>query len=150
LTVDQILIPLASALIGGAVGSTFTYYFSVRRDIAVKRREIILDNLVQALKEINKSSKDRPDTDLKQLENVVFRVQMVGEESLVDLANKLILELVETKNANLTPLYLELRKQVRRELRLKPIPDQYMSLVIRNPGDKGFAEVKTAQQSKTQ
>jgi hypothetical protein len=140
-------LPVAAGLLGVLIGGILTHLLSTRRDIAVKRRELILTNLILALEEMDRSSSDRPGTELKMLEKAISRVQMFGERALVDMANKIVLELTSTTKANLTPLHLALRDKIRGELKLEPLPYGYLSLVIRYPGDKGFAEEKAKREA---
>lgn len=135
-------VPIVAALLGALIGGFITHLLGGRRDIAAKRREIILLNLISALEELEKAGSDRPDSDLKQLEKVIFRIQMVGDSKLVELARKVVTDISQNGRSDNTPLYNALRARVRDELRLRPIPDGYVGLVIRYPGDKGFDDQK--------
>jgi hypothetical protein len=135
-----------SGLVIGVIGGVLTHVLSVRRDIAVKRRELILHSLITALEELDRTSSDRPDADLKQLEKVIFRINIVGDRDLVELARTVVIDISNPQkgSANTTPLYNALRARIRKELKLPKIPDGYMGLVVRYPGDNGFEQAKKA------
>lgn len=127
------LVPLVAALAGGLIGGWVTHFFATRRDIAAKRREIILTNLLAALEDLDRSNTNRDDADLKALERVVFKVQVFGDSKLIELAKLVTDDFVGTGSADTTALIVALRDYVRAELKLSPLASGYRYLTI-SPG----------------
>lgn len=136
---ELMLLPLATAVIGGLIGGWVTHYFATRRDVASKRREIILTNLLAALDDLDRSNTNRPDSDLKLLERVVYKMHVFGDEELVDLTRKMVGQFVSEKSADTTSLMLALRNKVRRELKLSALKTGYQFLTVGNTTEPAYA-----------
>jgi len=134
---QQWLLSLLTIIVGALIGGYLTHFLSSRRDIAVKRREIILPNLMLAIEELEQANTSKAGSDLKKLEKVVSRIQLVGDADLVNISRAMVSDITERGNAETTELYFALRDRIRKELKLSKLQKKYMALAITFPQDKG-------------
>ncbi|MDP1730782.1 MAG: hypothetical protein Q8L54_06300 [Devosia sp.] len=134
---ESLLLPLLTAIIGGLVGGAVAHYFATRRDIAVKRREVIHSNLLEALDDLDRSNSNRPDAELKRIERVIYRIYVFGDEPLIQMTKKMVDQFVSTNEADTTEIMVALRNRIRSELKLEPLSEGFKYLTIlpdlRNP-----------------
>lgn len=134
---QQWLFSLIAIIVGAVIGGLLTHLLSSRRDIAIKRREIILPNLISAIEELEQANTVKSEYDLKKLEKVVSRIQLVGDSELVQISRDMVMDITEKGTANTTELFFALRDRIRKELKLSTLEKKYMALAITFPQNKG-------------
>ena len=138
---------IATTIIVGAIGAYLGHRFTIRRDIALKRREIILPTLISALESLEASNTNKAQASIKKLEDVVNKIQMVGDKTLIELAHKIVIGVTTNGTADTTPMYFALRRKIRTELHLGDVPDKYLALHINTFEDASSPQVSEADQA---
>ncbi|MCK5113371.1 MAG: hypothetical protein KAR11_01260 [Phycisphaerae bacterium] len=115
----QIIVGVVLAVIGWVIGN----YFSNKRSLVSKRREIVTEHLINAYRILTCEISHReliPDRKEK-LENILSDIQLFGSLEHVELARELTEGLATNKAFELDPLINSLRDDLREELNLKNI-----------------------------
>ncbi len=119
---------LLSAIIA-MLGWYFTHKPSTKRDLDNERRKIITNYLIEAWRTLSDASERTLSSDEKRkVERAISDIQIFGSERQVDLTLKYIDNHAKNGRANVNDLLLDLRKTLRQELKLEPLPDQTMLL----------------------
>lgn len=115
----KILITIILALIGWIVG----YYFTTRKDINQKRRDISIDHLINAYRILTNDISHRKGTKENniKLENILSDIQLFGSVEQVELARNLAETVASGGEFKLDPLINSLRNDLRRMIGLKEI-----------------------------
>jgi len=78
--------------------------------------------------EVQGTKPDRRQDDLgdyaRDLESALADIQLLGTERHVSLAHEFAVSMAQTKTAALDPLIADIRAELRRELKLGPLPEQ--------------------------
>ena len=129
---NQILITtslaLLSAIIGGVIGSYATHRFSSYREQSNKRRELIEKYLLESYDAIAAVSFLDPKDEAQAIERAVDRIQIFGEPELLALTKRFAEEIRLSGQSNTNELMMNLRAQIRRELGLKPVSNEFTIL----------------------
>lgn len=115
----KILATIVLAVIGWIVG----YYFTTRKDINQKRRDISIEHLINAYRILTNEISHREgnkERDIK-LENILSDIQLFGSEEQVQLAKNLADAVASGKEFQLDPLINSLRNDLRKIIGLKKI-----------------------------
>ena len=115
----ELLGPLLVTTLVAVVGWVAAHRFAAARDRANKRRDVILERLVDAYLSLEGSA-NRPKerADHRVVERAVAEIQLWGSARQAELARSFGETVAETGDARLTDLLEELRKQLRCELGL--------------------------------
>lgn len=149
---QQLITSIVTTGIGAAAAAIFVHLFATRRDIALKRREIILPNLIAAIEALEAANTQRSDGNLKRLEEVVSRIQKFGDAQLFNLAKKMVTGITQNGHSENNDLYFELRDRIRAELGLTKLPREFVGLMIdipHNEHDKVSAKAEPSTRNKT-
>ncbi len=105
------------------IGWLIAHYFTSKRDVTNKRREISIEHLVKAYRVlINDISHREPNENrILALENILSDIQLFGSSEQVELAKKLADDVDAGGDFELDPLINSLRIDLRKQLELKPI-----------------------------
>lgn len=118
----QLLVPLLVTSVVAVVGWMAAHYFSSRRDVKNKRREIRSDYLIRAYRHLEAGACRGPieASDYgNDFESAIADVQLFGTETQVRMAKELATAIAEhRKDASAGPLLLSLRDALRKELDL--------------------------------
>ncbi|MGA8541207.1 MAG: hypothetical protein WB566_17020 [Terriglobales bacterium] len=123
----QIFIPALVALAIVAL----THFFTVRREIASRRREQRIGYLVSAFRGLSKANNHpRLYEVADDLEQAISDIQVFGTPEQVQLAQRFGEELGKTQEAELDSLLTELRNSLRKELGLEAVPSRMLWMRI--------------------
>lgn len=115
----KIIITIILAVIGWIIG----HYFTNKRAIASKRREIVTEHLINAYRILTNEVSHRKQTPerMEKLENLLSDIQLFGSQEQVDLAKALADEAASQEFFELDPLIIVYATILRSELNLKKI-----------------------------
>lgn len=115
----KVSITIALAVFGWVIGN----YFTSKRVLAIKRREIVTEHLINSYRILTNEIAHREQTleSTEKLENLLSDIQLFGSLEQVNLAKKLACEVAANKQFELDPLINKLRDNLRDELNLKKI-----------------------------
>jgi len=115
----KILVTVLLAVIGWLVG----YYFTNKRAIASKRKELVSKYLVSVYRILANEISHRtqtPERD-RQLEDLLSDIQIFGSNEQIKLAKSLADQVAAGGTFELDPLINSLRDSLRKELNLSPV-----------------------------
>ena len=115
----KIVITIALAVVGWLIG----HYFTTRRDIENKRRDLVIRHLIEAYRILTNEISQRDQTgerDLK-LEILLSDIQLFGTPEQVELAKQLADDIVAGGLFELDDLTNSLRDELRKQLKLASI-----------------------------
>jgi len=118
----NLLIPALITTLVAIIGWYIVHYLNVRRDRNNKRRELIIQYLIEAYRRIERAS-NRPkefDNNL-DLESAIADIQLLGSQDQVVLAGKFAYDIDESSHASTDELLYDLRESLRRELKLEEV-----------------------------
>jgi hypothetical protein len=108
----KILVTVVLAVIGWLIA----HYFTSKRDVTTKRREISINHLVKAYRVLtNEISHRKPnENSILVLENILSDIQLFGSLEQVELAKKLADDVDAGDSFELDPLINSLRNELRK------------------------------------
>jgi len=115
----KIIVTICLAVLGWLVA----HYFTAKRDVSNKRRELRLQYLIGAYQVLTNEISHRdanPERNFK-LENLLSDIQLYGSEKQVELAKQLATDVAAGIGFELDPLIISLRDDLRKELHLSKI-----------------------------
>lgn len=114
---------IVATVILAVVGWVIGHYFTDRRAISSKRREIVSEHLINAYRVLTNEIAHREQTSerIKYLENILSDIQLFGSLEQVNLTKSLADELAAKKVFELDPLINSLRNDLRAELNLRSV-----------------------------
>ena len=115
----KIFVTIFLAVIGWLVG----HYFTTKRDVSNKRRELIIQHLIEAYRIMANevSHRDKSAERDKKFEDILSDIQLFGSSHQINLVKKLIEELSIGAVVELDPLINSLRDDLRKQLKLRYI-----------------------------
>lgn len=115
----KILVTVVLAVLGWLTA----HYFTERRTLSAKRRDVSLEHLINAYRILaNDISHRTLELDgNRKLEDLLSDIQLFGSKEQVDLARALASEVAAGKSFELDPLINSLRDDLRKQLRLEPV-----------------------------
>jgi hypothetical protein len=115
----KILMTIVLAVIGWIIG----YYFTTRKDINQKRRDISIEHLINAYRILTNEISHRKETQESniKLENILSDIQLFGSLEQVNLAKDLADTVASGGEFQLDPLINSLRNDLRKMIGLKKI-----------------------------
>lgn len=104
-------------------GWSIAHYFTVKRDVSSKRRELVTQHLIEAYQILTNDISHRELTKEREekLENMLTQIQLFGSIEQIRLAKELIDGLANKKSFELDPLINNLRDDLRKQLNLLPV-----------------------------
>ena len=120
----QTIITASIVIIGWFVVS----YLNSRRELGFKKKEFVTNYLISAYR-ILADIPYRPDNESgfayqKEAEKAIRDVQLFGSAKLIELANKFTQKAIDTNVQDYGDLLYQMRKELRKELKLSSIPDE--------------------------
>jgi len=116
-------------------GAWVAHIFAGNRDRLNKRRDQRITFLIEAYRRIEFIS-NRPEiADPEPMESAFADLQLFGSAHQVSLTQKFISDFASTKTGSGNELLRELRKDLRAELDLEPVPDKLLFLRYHPKGD---------------
>jgi len=105
------------------IGWWVAHNYTSKRDTINKRRELTLQHLINAYNILTDDIAHREHSDerWKKLERIVSEIQLFGSPEQVKLAKLLANEVARREEFQLDPLINSLRRDLRKELKLKDI-----------------------------
>lgn len=115
----KILATISLAVIGWIVG----YYFTTRKDINQKRRDISIEHLINAYRVLTNdiSHRNQSRENNTKLENILSDIQLFGTEEQIEMAKKLADTVAKGGEFQLDPLINSLRNNLRKMIGLKKV-----------------------------
>jgi hypothetical protein len=115
----KILGTIVTAVLGWVIG----HYFTTKRDVSLKRREISLGHLINAYRILTNDISHRPETKEgnEKLETILSDIQLFGTEKQVQLSKELIDVVASGGEFPLDPLINDLRDDLRKQIGLSEI-----------------------------
>ena len=116
----EVTITAAVAVLGWVVVSLLTSW----RDRASKRREIRVQHLIEAYRQLAKASSESSFTEStrRALQSATTDIQLLGSARAVDLADKWVEAYIAGRTGVMSALATALRDELRKELRLEHLP----------------------------
>ena len=111
-------IKIISTVIIAVFGWIVAHYFTSRREVKNKQREIKIEYFIDAYQKLENCIQRNPKDVGKDLEGVVANIQLFGSEKQIDLAKKIANDISKNGSADLESLLKSLRKDLRKELQL--------------------------------
>ncbi|MGE0052178.1 MAG: hypothetical protein AB7S49_11710 [Arcobacter sp.] len=106
------------------LGWIIAHYFTSKRDVSNKKREIILNYLIEAYLILTNDLTERGEIDLKKaekIEKIMSQVQLLGSKEQVNLVKKLAVSIGKNEINEYDSLINSLRDDLRMELELEKI-----------------------------
>lgn len=115
----KFIITALSVVLGWVVG----HYFTSKRDLANKRRDLTIQHLISAYRVLTNDVAHRPQTKENELklELILSEIQLFGSKEQVKMAKKLANEVANKKVFELDSLINNLRTDLRKQLSLDSI-----------------------------
>jgi len=119
------LVPTTVA-VGGWIAA---HWLSARRDRNNRRRELVTAHLLEAYRKLEKATMPRvPEETWADMESAIADIQLLGSPTQVQLALDFSEAMAKADIAKTHGLLISLRKSLRRELRLKELPEKIVHL----------------------
>lgn len=131
---DVLALIISSALI--ILGWGITYYLTQKSNVEDKKREVVVQHLIEAWRAIADSAY-RDNSGNSHLEKAIMDIQLFGTEEQVKLAQEFALALAEGDGADAMPLVRSLRDSLRKELGITSYHSRYDVVFLRLPDKKG-------------
>ena len=126
----KIAVTIGMAVIGWLVG----HWFTSKRDLKSKKRELRLKYLIEAFNTLacEISHRDEGKERSRKLEDVLSAIQLFGNKNQIELAKQLADDVAAGGSFPLDPLINDLRDSLREELALEAIEGNVRWLRFKN------------------
>jgi hypothetical protein len=124
----KLIVAVAIPTIGWIVG----YLLKQKNDIANAKRDKRIDFLLKTYLKLENCIQRSPISVGKDLEEIVAEIQLMGNISQVNLVKKIANDIAKTHNADLEPLLISLRNDLRSELKLEKNSEKIEFLRMNN------------------
>jgi hypothetical protein len=146
----ELLLPLLLTTVIGMIGWYVNNSYSAARDRANKQRDLRVQYLIDAYRHIERvcapnKPADISDDMLRGIESAIADIQLFGSAQQIELAKRVVKEIVSGSYSDPRYLLAELRKDLRRELNLDAAssdPVDIMHFRMALPGVPGIASPK--------
>jgi hypothetical protein len=120
---DFELVKLIVTVLVAVAGWIFAGWLSSRRDTANKRRDLVVQHLIDAYKIFTQEigHREKSIESITKLENLLSEIQLFGSRTQVELARKLSNQVAQDGASEIDPLVEEMRNSLRKELGLEPV-----------------------------
>jgi len=120
----DLLVPLLVTTLVAIVGWFVAHRLAAGRDRANKRRELRVSFLIDAYRRLEFASHREPDSEtVKALESALADIQLMGSPDQVAMISDYLNALNSNPTTDPGPLLESLRKDLRKELKLRALPD---------------------------
>jgi hypothetical protein len=126
--IPDLIVPLASSLIGGLVVALVNHVMTKRREHEKKLAEVRIEHLIKCWKQIERASNTENVTDRAELsrryddlEDAIASIVLLGAKKEVEAARRFAVALSEGSDKSATELLQSLRDSLRAELELEPV-----------------------------
>ncbi len=112
----KIIVTITLAVIGWVVG----HYFTNKRIIASKQRDIITEHLISSYRILLNDISQREPTEewAKKIEELISDLQLFGTQSQIEIVKNIMDGFSKNKDVDLGPLLDDLRNDLRKRLNL--------------------------------
>lgn len=118
----NVLIPALITTFFAIVGWYIVHRLNMERDRANKRRDLRTQYLIEAYRRIERATNRPKDFDNNlEIETAIADIQLFGSAQQVKLAEKFAFDIARKSNAPTDELLLNLRDELRRELKLEKV-----------------------------
>ncbi|MBI3137593.1 MAG: hypothetical protein HYZ15_03305 [Sphingobacteriales bacterium] len=117
----QLFLPLLATSVVTMSGWYILHFLARKRDIENKKKELRINYLIEAWRRLERCVNRKNTDPTHDIENSIADIQLFGTPKQIELAGRVISNLVKDKNANLDELLEELRQDLRKELFLEKI-----------------------------
>jgi hypothetical protein len=132
----QLLSPLLVTTIVAIGGWFAAHRFAAARNRANKRRDLVVEYLIQAYRKIEScSNRSDGNYDSIALESAVADIQLLGSPEQVTLVQRFAEEFAASRDSSVDELLASLREKLRSELGLKRVPRDVKYLRVINLGE---------------
>lgn len=115
------------ALIAGLSGAVFTYFFGIRTLVKQKNIDIKTEFLIDAWLKLEDAS-NRDDSSKNNLvEEAIAKIQLFDNSKQIELSREFVEGIRDKTGASLLPLLMELRQDLRLELKLSKVTNEHLS-----------------------
>lgn len=127
----QFVLGLLTA-VGAVLGWFIVHGLDATRARENQRRELIAHFLIDAYRRLERCALRTVGSDPHDMEPAIADIQLFGSPRQVELAQNFAVQLANTGSADLDELLISLREDLRRELRLEPVPRPIKYLRLHN------------------
>ena len=118
---NETLVPQITIVILGAV---VTYFLAIYQNITFKKKEVTIKYLIDAWGMLERASCREDNRYNTDIEIAIANIQLFGTTRQIELAQKFIEEMARNHSSSALELLNQLRKDLRKELKLeKPFVD---------------------------
>ena len=118
---NETLVPQITIVILGAV---VTYFLAIYQNITFKKKEVTIKYLIDAWGMLERASCREDNRYNTDVEIAIANIQLFGTTRQIELAQKFIEEIARNHSSSALELLNQLRKDLRKELKLeKPLVD---------------------------
>ena len=127
----KIIITIVLAVIGWLIG----HYFTAKRDVENKRRELVINHLIEAYRIIANEVSHREESEERnlKLENLLSDIQLFGSPEQIAIAKKLADDVASGGVFELNELIVSLRNDLRKQLNLSAVSGNFKWLRFDGP-----------------
>jgi len=117
-------------------------WINAKRDKSNKRRELVVEHLINAYRILAQEIAHRELTpeNRKKFENLMAEIQLFGSKEQIELAKKISLEIEEKGVSEIDPLVDSLRSSLRKELLLEEVNDKIIWLRFKDDFKKDIGK----------
>jgi len=134
----KLIVTIVLAILGWIVVG----WVNARRDKSNKRRELVVEHLINAYRILAQEVGRRETTleNIKKFENLMTEIQLFGSKEQIELARKISHETAEKGVSVIDPLIDSLRKSLRKELLLEEVNDKTIWLRFKDDFKKDIGK----------
>ena len=127
----QLLFPLLVTSIVTMVGWYILHHLARKRDFENKKKELRINYLIEAWRKLEHSVNRKNEDPTHDVEKSIADIQLFGTAKQIELAIKVVTDLVNNKNASLDDILEELRQDLRKELNLEKVSSRIQIFRLR-------------------
>ncbi|KAA6340197.1 hypothetical protein EZS27_011916 [termite gut metagenome] len=113
------------------VGWLIVHIFDKHRDNLNKKKEIRINFLINAWRLLESASNQENNALVHNTEIAIADIQLFGSKRQIELAQKIAIDMATSKQADTLDLLKNLRADLRKELKLEVVPDNFKFLRIK-------------------
>jgi uncharacterized membrane protein YciS (DUF1049 family) len=113
------------------VGWLIVHIFDKHRDNLNKKKEIRINFLINAWRLLESASNQENNALVHNTEIAIADIQLFGSKRQIELAQKIAIDMATSKHADTLDLLKNLRADLRKELKLEAVPDNFKFLRIK-------------------
>lgn len=110
------------------IGWIVVYIFAIRQNTQIKKKEVTIENLIQAWGKLEKASNRKDNRYNTEIETAIADIQLFGTNRQIELAQQFAEEIARNKESSALDLLVLLREDLRKELKLESVPRKFKFL----------------------